>query len=160
MFLSLTQTTDLFQKQVQLVPYVSTDLKLLEQPASNSQSRDIVHGGVSFRRLDADYFVWIEQTITQIQKAHTQGRIPQKAYSDLLSRYQVIQKWIEVNISKKDLNAARKRSALAAYNPPPAARPTPVQPKSNAISPRESAPHLYPAEGFWEHTVPIDPEVV
>ena len=155
-----TNIVDLFQDQEQLIPYVSTDLRLLEQPVSDSYRQDIIRDGVTFRRLDADYFVWIEQTVAQIQKAYAQDRIPQRAYSVLMSRYRIIQKWIEANVTPKNLNAARKRSTLATFNPPPAARPASAQPKSNADSPSKSAPHQYPAEGFWEHTVPIDPEVI
>ena len=149
------QTIGLFQKQMQLVPYVSPDLKFIELPISENHHQDVIREGVTFRRLDADYFVWIEQTVTLVQKAHARGRIPQKAYSGLMNRYRVVQKWIEANISRKVLIAARKRSNLAEYSPPQAVgkeKPQPESPK-----PR---PYLFPVGGVWEHTVPIDPAVV
>jgi len=136
------QTIGLFQKQVQLVPYVSPDLKLMELPISETHHQDVIYEGVTFRRLDADYFVWIEKTVTLVQKAHARGRIPQNAYSGLMNRYRVVQKWIEANISKKDLNAARKRSNLAEYSPPQAAGKENTQTESP--KPR---PYLFPADG-------------
>jgi len=155
-----TQTFDLFQEQVQLVPYVSTDLRMVELTAPDVTSRDIIREDIPYRRLDADYFVWIEQTVSQVQKAHAQGRIPQKAYSGLMNRYRVIQKWTEDNICKKDLDAARKRSSLAEYSPPQANRKEESEPESRRDASVDPRPYLYPTDGVWEYTVPIDPEVI
>ena len=140
-----SHTIGLFQEQVQLVPYVSTDLHMVELTLPEATNQDVIRAGVTFRRLNADYFVWIEQTIAQVKKAHTQGRIPSQAFSELMKRYRVIQQWIEENVSRKVLKAARKRSSLAEYNPPKAA---------------QQKPYLYPATGDWKFTRLVLPEAV
>ena len=153
-----SQTVDLFQEDVQQIPYVSTDLKILNHTISNSQNRDIVHAGTSFRRLDADYFIWISQAVDKIEKAYSQNRIPQKAYAGMIAQYRIIKKWIEDNVSKKDLNAAQRRSTLAEYAPPQSVKIE--KPKAESPKATLQEPFLYPVGGHWEHTVPIDPEVV
>ena len=153
-----SQTVNLFQEDTQLIPYVSTDLKILNHTISNSQNRDIVHAGTSFRRLDADYFIWISQAVDKIEKAYSQNRIPQKAYAGMIAQYRIIKKWIEDNVSKKDLNAAQRRSTLAEYAPPQSVKIE--KPKAESPKATLQEPFLYPVGGHWEHTVPIDPEVV
>ena len=154
------KTFDLFQVQVQLVPYVSTDLRMVELTTLDATARDILQEDIPYRRLDADYFIWIEQTVAQVQKAHSQGRIPHKAYSGLMNRYRGIQKWTEDNISKKDLKAAKKRSSLAKYSPPQTTRKEESEPEFQNGTSDDPRPYLYPAGGVWEYTVPIDPEVI
>ncbi len=75
-----------------------------------------------------------------------------------MAQYRIIKKWIEDNFSKKELNAAQRRSTLAEYDPPQSVKIEKPKPESKKDTLPE--PFLYPAGGHWEHTVPIDPDVV
>ena len=141
----------LFQQElVQSIPYVSTDLRMVELTARDARRQDMIIEGTSYRRLDAQYFVWIENRMELARKAAQNGKISNEALRSLLTRFQQIKDWVNENIDGRSLVAARRLFESANYSPPPAALP----------KPEPAQPYLYPANGNWEYTVPIDPEVV
>ena len=153
----------LFQQElVQSIPYVSTDLRMIELTTNQARQLDMVIDGISYRRLDAQYFVWIEGRIKLAQNAAQNGKISNEALRSLLTRFQQIKDWVNENIDERNLFAARRLFESANYSPPPAALPRPKEikkPKENSKS-DSVQPYLYPTTGHWEYTVPIDPEVV
>ncbi|MDP8239414.1 MAG: hypothetical protein P9X24_10015 [Candidatus Hatepunaea meridiana] len=162
--MSIKQQLLFCQELVQLVPYVSTDLRMVDVTAPNAQRCDLLIEGIWYRRLDAQYFVWIEKRVELARKAAQQGKRSDAALNSLLARYQEVKNWIDENISPENLKAARRLSDHNSYDLPPAALP-PSQPVANqeidAIrSQKKPESYLFPADGYWEHTVPIDPAVV
>ena len=166
--MSIVQQTLFRQELVQYVPYVSTDLRMVDVTAPNAQRRDILIEGIWYRRLDAQYFVWIERRVELARKAAPKSKISNAALDSLLARYQEVKNWIDENLSPENLKAARRLSDHNSYDPPPAALPPPKpvinqemnQETKVAHGSKKPESYLYPAEGVWEHTVPIDPEVV
>jgi len=148
--MAIQQQTLFQQELVQQIPYVSTDLRMVEMTARDARSQDMIIEGTSYRRLDAQFFVWIERRIELAHKAANNRKISDKALQQLMSQFRQIKDWIDENIEDRYLTAARKLYGSANYSPPPAALPKPEPVKQ----------YLYPAIGHWEYTVPIDPEVV
>jgi len=141
----------LFQQElVQSIPYVSTDLRMIELNTREARQQDMVVDNTSYRRLEAQYFVWIENRMELARKAAQNGKISNEALRSLLTRFQQIKDWVDENIDSSNLVAVRRLFESANYSPPPAAlsKPEPAQ------------QYLYPATGHWEYTVSIDPEVV
>ena len=148
--MAIQQQTLFQQELVQQIPYVSTDLRMIEMTARDARSQDMIIEGTSYRRLDAQYFIWIGHRIELAQKAAKNGKISDEALNQLMSQFRQIKDWVEENIEDRYLTAARKLYESANYSPPPAALPKPEPVK----------PYLYPAIGQWEYSVPIDPDVV
>ena len=162
--MSINQPSLFRQELVQLVPYVSTDLRMVDVPVPDALRRDLLIEGTWYRRLDAQYFVWIEQRVELARKVAQQGKITDAALDSLLTRFQDVKNWIDENADPEKVKVARKLADNSSYDPPPAALPLPDRVAKQEIQvasgPKKPESHLYPAEGFWEHTVPIDPEVV
>ena len=156
------QQTVFRQERVQCIPYVAIDLKMIELTSKEAKQQDILLDDTSYRRLDAQYFVWIERRMELAQKAMQNGKISNEALQALISRFQQIKEWVEENIGDESLSAARNLFESTNYSPPPAALPKPkVIDKSNESTKSEPVlTFLYPPTGQWEYTVPIDPEVV
>ena len=148
--MAIQQQTLFQQELVQSIPYVSTDLRMIELTRPKARQQDMVIDGISYRRLDAQYFVWIEGKMKLAQNAVHKGRLTETALHSLTTRFEPIKDWVNENIDDKILVAARRLFESANYSPPPAALPKPEPAK----------PFLYPATGNWEYTVSIDPEVV
>lgn len=156
--MAIQQQTLFQQELVQSIPYVSTDLRMIELTTREAKQRDMVVDNTSYRRLDAQYFVWIEGRMRVAQNAVQKGRLTEDALQALTLRFEPIRDWVNENIDDRSLATARKLSDSNSYNPPPAALPKPKEIKnSELVSP---TPYLYPATGNWAYTVPIDPDVV
>ncbi len=141
----------LFQQElVQSIPYVSTDLRMIELTTRDARNQDMLIDGTTYRKLDAQFFIWIEGRMELAEKAAQNGKISDDAIQALLSRFQQIKDWVDENIDERNLSAARRLFESSNYSPPPAALPKPEPAK----------PFLYPTTGNWQYTVPIDPEVV
>ena len=154
--MTIIQQTLFQQELVQQIPYVSTDLRMVELTARDARCQDMIIEGTSYRRLDAQYFVWIERRIELARNAAKDGKIKEDALQALITRYQAVKDWVDENIDNKYLSAARKQFESASYNPPPAALPKPKV----IIKPEPVRSYRYPDDGHWEFTVPIDPDVV
>ncbi len=146
----INQQTLFQQELVQSIPYVSTDLRMIELTTREARQQDMVVDGTSYRRLDAQFFVWIENRMELARKAAQNGKISNGALQALQPRFQQIKDWVNENIDVRNLVAARRLFESANYSPPPAALP----------KPEPAQQYLYPATGNWEYTVPIDPDVV
>ncbi len=154
--MTIVQQTLFQQELVQQIPYVSTDLRMIELTARDARRQDMIIEGTSYRRLDAQYFAWIERRIELARKAAKDGKIKGDALQALITRYQAVKDWVDENIDLKYLTAARKLFESASYTPPPAALPKPKV----VIEPEPVRSYRYPDDGHWEYTVPIDPDVV
>jgi len=155
----------LFQmEQIQSIPFVSTDLRIIELARSKAKKRDIVIEGTTYRKLDAQYFLWIEDRMRLAEKAVQNGKMSEIAFQALNTRFEPIKEWITENLDVQAVATAKKLFKNYGYDPPPAALPKPKEmDKScgdNDHQPKPSAPYLYPKTGNWEYTVPIDPDVV
>ncbi len=160
--MAIQQQTLFQQELVQTIPYVSTDLRMIELSTRQARQQDMVINGISYRRLDAKYFVWIEGRMKLAQNAVHNGRLTEVALHSLTTRFEPIKDWVAENIDSRNLVAVRKLFENTNYSPPPAALPKPKEIlKTNEDSKPESAqPYLYPTTGHWEYTVSIDPNVV
>ena len=160
--MAIQQQTLFQQELVQQIPYVSTDLRMVELTSRDARSQDKIIEGTTYRKLDAQYFVWIERRIEIAQKAAEKGKISDAALQKLMSQFRQIRNWVDENIEDRYLTAARKLYESANYNPPPAALPKPkvVDKPSDNRNPEPVKPYLYPTIGHWEYTVTIDPDVV
>ena len=152
----IVQQTLFQQELVQLIPYVSTDLRTIELTKPNASEQDMVIDGISYRKLEAQYFVWIEGRMVLARAAAQNGKLTETALCSLNSRFEPIRDWVNENIDDRSLAAARKLFDSNSYNPPAAALPKPTK-NSEQVSPK---PYLYPETGNWEYSVPIDPDVV
>ncbi len=160
--MTIIQQTLFQQELVQYIPYVSTDLRMVELTTRDARRQDMIIEGTSYRRLDAQYFVWIERRIELARNAAKDGKIKEDALQALITLYQAVKDWVDENIDRKYLTAARNLFESASYTPPPAALPKPkVADNPREIrNPEPVKPYKHPATGQWEYTVPIDPEVV
>jgi len=154
--MTIVQQTLFQQELVQYIPYVSTDLRMVELTARDARRQDMIIEGTTYRRLDAQYFVWIERRIELAQKAANNGKISNEALQKLMSQFRQIKDWVDENIEDRYLSAARKLFESTSYTPPPAALPKPKV----VIEPEPVRSYRYPDDGHWEYTVPIDPDVV
>ena len=154
--MAIQQQTLFQQELVQQIPYVSTDLRMVELTARGAKCQDMIIEGTSYRRLDAQYFVWIERRIELARNAAKDGKISDEALQNLMSQFLQIKDWVDENIENRFLTAARNLFENASYRPPPAALPKPKV----VIEPEPFRSYRYPENGHWEHTVPIDPDVV
>ena len=148
--MAIQQQTLFQQELIQSIPYVSTDLRMIELTTREARNQDMLIDGTTYRRLDAQFFIWIEGRMELARKAAQNGKISDDAIQALLSRFQQIKDWVDENIDGRNLVAARRLFESANYSPPPAALPKPEPAK----------PFLYPTTGNWQYTVSIDPEVV
>jgi len=135
---------------------------MVELTARDARRQDMIIEGTSYRKLDAQYFVWIEGRIELARNAAKDGKIKEDALQALITRYQAVKDWVDENIDYKYLTAAEKLFENASYSPPPAALPKPkvVDKPSEIRNPEPVKPYLYPAIGHWEYTVPINSDVV
>ena len=158
----INQQTLFQQELVQSIPYVSTDLRMIELTTREAKQQDMVVDGTSYRRLDAQYFVWIEGRMVLARTAVQNGKISNEALQALQPRFQQIKDWVNENIDSSNLAAVRRLFEIANYSPPPAALPRPKEiKKQDEKSKSEPAqPYLYPTTGNWQYTASIDPEVV
>ncbi len=154
--MTIIQQTLFQQELVQYIPYVSTDLRMVELTARDARRQNMIIEGTAYRRLDAQYFVWIERRVELARNAANDGKIKEDALQALITRYQAVKDWVDENIDHKYLSAARKLFENASYSPPPAALPKPKV----IIEPEPVQSYRYPDDGHWEYTVPIDPDVV
>jgi len=154
--MTIVQQTLFQQELVQYIPYVSTDLRMVELTARDARRQDMIIEGTNFRRLDAQYFVWIERRVELARNAAKDGNISDKALQNLMSQFRQIKDWVDENIEDRYLSAARKLFENTSYTPPPAALPKPKV----IIEPEPVRSYRYPDDGHWEYTVPIDPDVV
>lgn len=156
--MTIQQQTLFQQELVQSIPYVSTDLRMIELPKHKARQQDMLIDGITYRRLDAQYFIWIEGRMRLAQNAVQKGRLKENDLQALTSRFEPISDWVNDNIDDRSLAAARRLFESSSYNPPAAALPKPKEIKNS--EPEPSKPYLYPETGNWEYTVPIDAEVV
>jgi len=147
-------------EQIQSIPFVSTDLRIIELSRSKAKKRDIVIEGTTYRKLDAQYFLWIEDRMKLAEKAVQNGKMSEIAFQSLITRYEPIKEWINENIDDETVATAKKLSENYGFNPPPAALPNPKKMDNKDHETKSATPYLYPKTGNWEYTVPIDPDVV
>ena len=157
------------QEQVQLIPFVATDLRMVELTASEANQRDAAINGVTYRRLDAQYFVWIERQMDRAEKARVAGKLSAVALTILQERFAPIKSWVAENLDQHSIEAARKLFATAGYEPPKSAQSKPVlQPngehhqlgRQQPIHQELPSVYLYPPDGNWEYTAKVDPGAV
>ncbi len=158
--MSIVQQTLFRQELVQSIPYVSTDLRMTELTAPEAVRQDMMIEGVWYRRLDAQYFVWIEHQAELARKIAEQGKIAKPALDALLSRFQDVREWVDENLDSDKLQAARKLFDPATYIPPPAAQQVSGMKGNPSASSSNTTPHLNPTDGDWKFTRPVPPEVV
>jgi len=158
--MSIVQQTIFRQELVQSTPYVSTDLRMTELTTPEAVRQDMMLEGIWYRRLDAQYFVWIERQVELARRIAKQGKITKPALDALLYRFQDVKEWVDENLGDVKLQAARKLFDPAAYAPPPAAQPVSGTKESPPAPSSSTAPHLYPADGDWKFTRPVPHEVV
>jgi len=158
--MSIVQQTIFRQELVQSTPYVSTDLRMTELTAPEAVRQDMMIEGVWYRRLDAQYYVWIERQVELAQRIAKQDKITKPALDALLSRFQDVKEWVDENLGDDKLQAAKKLLDPATYAPPPAAQPMSGMNEKPSAPSSKTAPHLYPAYGDWKFTRPVSPEVV
>ncbi len=154
----MMQQTLFQQELVQSIPYVSTDLRMIELTTREARNQDMLIDGTTYRKLEAQFFVWIEGRMELARKAAQNGKLTETALNSLNLRFEQIKDWVNENIDERSLATARKLFENSRYNPPPAALQKPKEIKNS--EPESSKPYLYPETGNWEYTVPIDPEVV
>ena len=153
------------QELVQMIPHVTTDLRMVDLTASEAKQRDVVIADLAYRRLDAQYFVWIERQMDRADKAKAAGKLSAESFTVLQERFAPIKSWVAENLDQHSLEAARKLFATAGYEPPKSAQPKPVRQDSGEHhqlgrqqpNHRASASvYLYPPDGNWEYTAKVD----
>ena len=158
--MSIVQQTIFRQELVQSVPYVSTDLRMTELTAPEAVRQDMMIEGVWYRRLDAQYFVWIERQVELARRIAKQGKITKPALDALLFHFQNVKDWVDENLGADKLQAAKKLFDPATYPPPPAAQLLSGMNDKTTVPSSNTTPHLYPTDGDWKFTRPVPPEVV
>ena len=166
----ITQQSLFRQEPVQYVPYVASDLRVVQLSAPEAGQQDVMIEGVWHRRLDAQYFVWIEQRVELARKLTMLGKIKQPAFDVLMSRYWTVKRWVDENLGVDKLKAARKLFDAGEYTLPPACSPNTDGPAAQSISSSSSVnpgatssnttSHQYPTEGDWKFTRHVPPEAV
>ena len=106
------------QELVQMIPHVTTDLRMVDLTASEAKQRDIVIADLTYRRLDAQYFVWIERQMDRADKAKVAGKLSAESFTVLQERFAPIKSWVAENLDQHSLEVARKLFATAGYEPP------------------------------------------
>ena len=158
--MSIVQQTLFRQELVQSIPYVSTDLRMTELTAPEAVRQDMMIEGVWYRRLDAQYFVWIERQVELARRIAEQGKIAKPALDALLSRFQEVNEWVDENLGADKIQASKKLFDPATYAPPPAAQPVSKMNEKPTAPSSTTTPHLYPADGDWKFTRSVPLEVV
>lgn len=148
------------QEPVQYVPYVASDLRMVQLSAPEAGRQDVMIDGVWHRRLDAQYFLWIEQQVELARELVVQGSIRQPAFDVLMSRYRTVKRWVDDNLGVDKLKAARKLFVADEYMPPTAAQPVTGSNMSSCSSSSNTTPHLYPADGDWKFVRHVPREAV
>jgi len=151
-----------------MIPHVTTDLRMVDLTASEAKQRDIVIADLTYRRLDAQYFVWIERQMDRADKAKAAGKLSAESFTVLQERFAPIKSWVAENLGQHILEAARKLFATAGYEPPKSAQPKPVrQPNGEGHQLGRQQPEMnaakgfrYPPDGNWEYTSKVDPGAV
>jgi len=156
----ITQQSLFRQEPVQYVPYVASDLRMVQLSAPEAGQQDVMIEGVWHRRLDAQYFVWIEQRVELARKMAVQGKIKQPAFDVLMSRYWTVKRWVDENLGVDKLKAARKLFDADQYMPPTAAQSVSESKAPTRSSSSNTTSHQYPTEGDWKFTRHVPPEAV
>jgi len=156
----ITQQSLFRQEPVQYVPYVASDLRVVQLSAPEAGQQDVMIEGVWHRRLDAQYFVWIEQRVELARKLTMLGKIKQPAFDVLMSRYWTVKRWVDENLGVDKLKTARKLFDACEYTPPAATQPTPGSNAPSSTSSSNTTMHMYPTEGDWKFTRHVPPEAV
>lgn len=90
----------------------------------DSVEADDVHYGyeimidVCYRCLDAAYYAWLRDKMTQVRKAHDTGKMKTSLYEELRTRFNVIHEWAMMHIGEDVLLRTVKTTRPNDYVPP------------------------------------------
>ena len=131
--------------------FVATNLDTWEAkpPIKADQDRECEVCG--FRRLDPEYYAWLRARMAMAQQHYQAGRIPNRRYQELRTRYNTVHAWAVERFGEQVLLAAVKTLDPKGYEPPVV---------KDEVEPIPAPPHNYPAEGDWPVTQPVSPAAV
>jgi hypothetical protein len=138
--------------------YVATNLETWEAKPPVRADQDAICEPCGFRRLDPEYYAWLRSRMALAQKRYQAGRLPQRQYDELRTRFNGVHVWAVERFGEPVLLEAVRTLDPRAYHPP-AVKDTEEGDSSDVVEAPPPA-HLYPAHGDWRFTEPVSPEAV
>lgn len=163
-------TQDTHNPYARAILFVATNIDSFE--ADDIRYGHEVMLDVCYRQLDANYYAWLRDKMTQVKKAHEARRIKPELYAELRERFNTIHAWALEHIGEKSLLEAVKLFNPGRYTPPSEStfkayrmrEPIPGMPAAgeNLAVPEPSIPeqpeYLFPENGDWSHSARITPD--
>ena len=127
--------------RVPVVPWVSTDLRILRPEPAWRLAPDFTVDARCYRKLDPEYFAWLRRRMLEVKAAHKAGRVPQVAFDELRTRFNELQENAIALFGEKAIQDAMRALRVAEYRPPaPDAFSGRSDAKEHAISDRAAQP--------------------
>jgi hypothetical protein len=137
---------------------VATSLETWEAKPPVRPDQNAICEPCGFRRLDPEYYAWLRSRMALAQKRYQAGRLPQRQYDELRTRFNGVHVWAVERFGEPVLLEAVRTLDPRAYHPP-AVKDAEEGDSSDVVEAPPPA-HLYPAHGDWRFTEPVPPEAV
>jgi hypothetical protein len=103
--------------------YVSTSLLYFESPKSAPLGPDFRWHGITYRKLDPQYFSWLKSRIDSLAQITDTTRLAPESYIETLNLFSSIQSWVLQRIDKDKLDAMveafnKEQAQKRTYEPP------------------------------------------
>ena len=126
--------------------YVATNLETWEAQSPIKADQYCECEACGFRRLDPEYYAWLRARMGMAQKGYQAGRIPNRRYEELRTRFNAVHTWAVERFGEQELLDAVKTLDPKSYQPPTV---------KDILEPIPAPPHIYPVEGDWSVTQPV-----
>jgi len=73
---------------------------------------------VCYRQIDASYYAWLRDKMTQVKQAHDSGKMKPELFGELRQRFNTIHEWAVKHIGEKALLQAVQTTDVKSYAPP------------------------------------------
>lgn len=124
---------------------------------------------VCYRQLDANYYAWLRDKMTQVRNAHKSGKMKPELYDELRERFNIIHSWAVIHIGEQVLLDAVKSFNTGRYTPPSEStfktyrmrEPIPGMPSAgenlvlSEFPMSKTSEYLFPQGDDWSHSVRI-----
>ena len=139
--------------------YVATNLETWEAKPPVRPDQNAICEPCGFRRLDPEYYAWLRSRMVLAQKRYQAGRLPQRQYDELRTRFNGVHAWAVERFGEPVLLEAVRSFNPRGYQPPTVKEPD--EPDLSDAGQSSPPPvHLYPAQGAWQFTEPVSAEAV
>ena len=122
--------------------FVSTKLAVLTPYGIPKEQQDYWQDGITYRRLDPRYFLWLRGRMLKARVAFKASKIPVKTWELMRGLFNPIQEWAIAHIGSETIKAEE-----ALFDPDDYSLP--IDGNASSVPDTEASQWLYPMHGCW-----------